>query len=65
MVRSLPAPTGDESGTPYPDTDIRLVFSEGGQDAAANVTLKEYYDRVTAAKGRRRRNRPERPWEMC
>ena len=27
------------------------MFSEEVQDAAANVTLKEYYDRVTAAKG--------------
>ena len=51
VVQEFPRYNGDESGTPYPDTDIRLVFSEEVQDAAANVTLKEYYDRVTAAKG--------------
>lgn len=51
VVQEFTRYNGDESGTPYPDTDIRLVFSEEVQDAAANVTLKEYYDRVTAAKG--------------
>ena len=51
VVQAFTRYNGDESGTPYPDTDIRLVFSEEVQDAAANVTLKEYYDRVTAAKG--------------
>ncbi len=51
VVQEFTRYNGDESGTPYPDTDVRLVFSEEVQDAAANVTLKEYYDRVTAAKG--------------
>ena len=51
VVQEFTRYNGGESGTPYPDTDIRLVFSEEVQDAAANVTLKEYYDRVTAAKG--------------
>ena len=51
VVQEFTRYNGDESGMPYPDTDIRLVFSEEVQDAAANVTLKEYYDRVTAAKG--------------
>lgn len=51
VVQEFTRYNGDESGTPCPDTDIRLVFSEEVQDAAANVTLKEYYDRVTAAKG--------------
>ena len=45
VVQEFTRYNGDESGTPYPDTDIRLVFSEEVQDAAANVTLKEYYDR--------------------
>ena len=31
---------------PYPDTDIRLVFSEAVQDNATNTTLVEYYNRV-------------------
>lgn len=44
VVQEFTRYNGDESGTPYPDTDIRLVFSEEVQDAAANVTLKEYYD---------------------
>ena len=51
VVQEFTRYNGDESGTPYPDTEIRLVFSEEVQDAAANVTLKEDYDRVTAAKG--------------
>ena len=41
---------------PYPNTDIRLVFSEEVQDVGTNVALKEYYDRVTAAKEEKEKN---------
>ena len=39
---------GTDATQPYPDTDIRLVFSEAVQDNATNTTLVEYYNRVDA-----------------
>ena len=39
---------GEEAGQPYPNTDIRLVFSEEVQDAETNITLVEYSNRVKA-----------------
>ena len=43
--------TGTDATKPLPSTDIRLVFSEAVQDVATNVTLVEYYQRVTQATG--------------
>ena len=40
---------GTDTTTPYPNTDIRLVFSETVRDVNTNVELVEYYNRVTAA----------------
>lgn len=40
---------GTDTTTPYPNTDIRLVFSETVRDVNTNVGLDEYYNRVTAA----------------
>ena len=39
---------GTDATQPYPDTDIRLVFSEAVQDNATNTALEEYYNRVAA-----------------
>ena len=40
---------GTDATQPYPDTDIRLVFSEAVQDSNANKTLVSYYTDVVNA----------------
>ena len=40
---------GTDSTTPLPNTDVRLVFSEGIQDAGTNQNLYELYQKVAAA----------------
>lgn len=42
---------GTDATKPYPNTDIRLVFSETVRDVNTNVWLDEYYNRVTTATG--------------
>lgn len=42
---------GTDTTMPLPETDIRLIFSESIQDAQTNVTLLEYYQRVTQSTG--------------
>lgn len=39
---------GTDSTTPLPNTDVRLVFSEGIQDAGTNQNLYELYQKVAA-----------------
>ena len=38
---------GDDMEHPLPSTDVRLVFNEAVEDVATNVSLSEYYDRLT------------------
>ena len=40
---------GDDTTTPLPNTDIRLVFSEAIQDAATNTAYVDLYQAVTQA----------------
>ena len=40
---------GEDKDTPLPNTDIRLVFSEAGQDAATNTAYVDLYQAVTQA----------------
>ena len=42
---------GDDETTPYPNTDIRLVFSEEVQTVDTNTTLVQLYQNVTQAGG--------------
>ena len=39
---------GTDTTTPLPNTDVRLVFSEGIQDAGTNQNLYELYQKVAA-----------------
>ena len=57
FIRWINAPTvtqeftkynGTDSTTPLPNTDVRLVFSEGIQDAGTNQNLYELYQKVAA-----------------